>query len=65
MLERIRASWAERKRRRRELDRKYAAEEAALIDDPDELEVELDQARDAGIWRRSQLLMPPDDKHDR
>jgi hypothetical protein len=64
MLKRIRASWAERKRRRQELDRKDAAEERALVDDPDELGVELDQARAAGTWRR-RLLMPSDDKQDR
>jgi hypothetical protein len=62
MLEKIRAWRAQRKKRRQELDQELAAEERALIDDPDELGVELDQARIAGSWRRSQLFMPPDDK---
>lgn len=60
MLESFRAWRAQRKKRRQELDREYAAEERALLDDPDELGVELDQARMAGTWRRSRLRMQPD-----
>jgi hypothetical protein len=65
MLERFRAWRAERKRRRQELDREYAAEERALLDDADALGTELDQAEDAGVLLRGYRPSgQPDDKRD-
>lgn len=64
MFGKFRAWRAQRKKRREELDREYAAEERALLDDPDELGVELDQARMAGTWRRRFLPPPPDKEPD-
>lgn len=50
MLQKIRARRAQRKEREQELGRQYAAEEAALIDDRDELGAELDEAQAAGTF---------------
>jgi hypothetical protein len=48
MLQKARARWAQRKKREQQLDEELAAEERALLDDPDELNAELDRAQAAG-----------------
>ena len=53
----------ERKTREQQLDREYAAEERALIDDPDELGAELDRAEGAA-WFRGRLFRRPDKGED-
>jgi hypothetical protein len=58
VLQKTRTWWAERKQRERELDRQYAAEERALIDDPEELDIELDQARAGRLWLAARRLGP-------
>jgi len=58
MLQQIRTRWAERKKREQELDEQYAAEERAFIDDPNELDAELDQAQDAGRFLLFGWLWP-------
>ena len=48
MLQKARTWWAQRTKRDQQHDEELAAEERALLDDPDELDAELDQAQAAG-----------------
>jgi hypothetical protein len=48
MLQKARTWWAQRNDREQQLDRELAAEERALLDDPDEVDAELDRAQAAG-----------------
>jgi len=63
MFRKVRLWWTERKKRDQQLDREYAAEERALIDDPDELGAELDRAEGAA-WFRGRLFRRPDKGED-
>ena len=63
MFRRVRLWWAQRRKREQQLDREYAAEERALIDDPDELGAELDRAEGAA-WFRGRLFRRPDKRED-
>jgi hypothetical protein len=48
MLQKARTWWAQRNNREQHLDQELAAEERALLDDPSELDAELDRAQAAG-----------------
>ena len=67
MVKWIRAWWEGRSRRserERELDRELAAEEAALLDDPDGLGTELQDAEMGVLWRRRRLPHEEQDHSD-
>jgi hypothetical protein len=63
MFRKVHLWWTERKKREQQLDREYAAEERALLDDPDELGAELDRAEGAA-WFRGRLRRQPDERKD-
>jgi hypothetical protein len=56
MFEKLRAWWARWMKDSPESDQQLAAEERALIDDPDGLGAELDQAEDAALMRGSPVV---------
>jgi hypothetical protein len=62
MIRKVRLWWAQRKKREQQLDREYAAEERALIGDPDELGAELDKAEGAARFRGRLFRRPPDEE---
>lgn len=62
MLEKARERWAQRRRRKQELDREYAAEERKLIDDPERLHAEVGEAEAAAILRNRPFRKPPGDE---